>query len=43
VPADLSMTNRRARDRADIVLGEDWDRPQAAVETELRSRGGDAA
>jgi two-component system sensor histidine kinase ChvG len=31
------MTNRRARDRADVVLGEDWDRPAASVETELRS------
>ena len=36
MPTDLSMTNRRARDRADIVLGEDWDRPQGSVETELR-------
>ncbi len=35
--SDLSMTNRRARDRADIVLGEDWDRPQGAVESELRA------
>ncbi|NNX94786.1 sensor histidine kinase [Roseobacter sp. HKCCD9042] len=35
--SDLSMTNRRARDRADIVLGEDWDRPQGAVEAELRA------
>ncbi len=37
MPTDLSMTNRRARDRADIVLGEDWDRPQGSVETELRA------
>jgi two-component system sensor histidine kinase ChvG len=37
VPADLSMTNRRARDRADIVLGEDWDRPAGTVESELRA------
>jgi two-component system sensor histidine kinase ChvG len=36
VPADLSMTNRRAQDRADIVLGEDWDRPQSSVEAEIR-------
>jgi len=31
------MTNRRARDRADIVLGEDWDRPAGTVESELRA------
>ncbi len=31
------MTNRRAQERADIVLGEDWDRPQGSVEQELRS------
>ncbi|NKX42987.1 sensor histidine kinase [Roseicyclus persicicus] len=31
------MTNRRARDRADIVLGEDWDRPPGSVETELKA------
>jgi two-component system sensor histidine kinase ChvG len=31
------MTNRRARDRADIVLGEDWDRPPGSVETELKT------
>jgi len=37
VPADLSMTNRRASQRADIVLGEDWDRPQANLEQELRA------
>jgi two-component system, OmpR family, sensor histidine kinase ChvG len=37
VPADLSMTNRRARARGDIVLGEDWDRPHASVETELKA------
>lgn len=37
MPADLSMTNRRARDRADIVLGEDWDRPAGSVESELRA------
>ncbi len=37
MPADLSMTNRRATERADIVLGEDWDRPQASVESELRA------
>jgi len=33
----MSMTNRRARDRADIVLGEDWDRPAGTVEAELRA------
>lgn len=37
MPADVSMTNRRAAERADIVLGEDWDRPQSGVEQELRS------
>jgi len=37
VPADLSMTNRRAHDRADVVLGEDWDRPQATVDRDLRA------
>jgi len=37
VPADLSMTNRRASARADIVLGEDWDRPPGSVETELKA------
>ncbi len=37
MPADLSMTNRRATERADIVLGEDWDRPQASLESELRA------
>jgi two-component system sensor histidine kinase ChvG len=37
VPADVSLTNRRAADRADIVLGEDWDRPQANLESELRA------
>ncbi len=37
MPADLSMTNRRARDRADIVLGEDWDRPHSSVEHELKA------
>jgi len=37
VPSDLSITNRRAQQRADIVLGEDWDRPQGAVEQELRA------
>ncbi|MEM1272705.1 MAG: sensor histidine kinase [Pseudomonadota bacterium] len=31
------MTNRRARARGDIVLGEDWDRPQGALESELRA------
>ncbi|MEX3016945.1 sensor N-terminal transmembrane domain-containing protein [Gymnodinialimonas hymeniacidonis] len=31
------MTNRRAAERADIVLGEDWDRPQANLESELRA------
>ncbi|WP_044006253.1 sensor histidine kinase [Jannaschia sp. CCS1] len=31
------MTNRRAAERADIVLGEDWDRPQSGVESELRA------
>ncbi len=37
MPADVSMTNRRAAERADIVLGEDWDRPQSSVESELRA------
>ena len=37
MPADLSMTNRRARDRADILLGEDWDRPPGTVETEIKA------
>jgi two-component system sensor histidine kinase ChvG len=37
VPADVSLTNRRAAERADIVLGEDWDRPQANLESELRA------
>jgi two-component system, OmpR family, sensor histidine kinase ChvG len=37
VPADLSMTNRQAGARADIVLGEDWERPHSAVETELKA------
>ncbi|MBF9057839.1 histidine kinase [Rhodobacterales bacterium HKCCSP123] len=31
------MTNRRARARADIVLGEDWDRPPGSVEMELKA------
>ncbi|WP_461428797.1 sensor N-terminal transmembrane domain-containing protein [Gymnodinialimonas sp.] len=31
------MTNRHAAERADIVLGEDWDRPQSGVESELRA------
>ncbi|WP_109668412.1 sensor histidine kinase [Roseicyclus mahoneyensis] len=31
------MTNRRARARGDIVLGEDWDRPHSSVETELKA------
>lgn len=31
------MTNRRAHERADVVLGEDWDRPQGAVESEIRA------
>ncbi|MBL4626945.1 MAG: sensor histidine kinase [Roseicyclus sp.] len=31
------MTNRRAAERADIVLGEDWDRPQSNVESEQRT------
>ena len=35
--ADLSLTNRRANERADIVLGEDWDRPPGAVEQELKA------
>jgi two-component system sensor histidine kinase ChvG len=30
------MTNRRAGERADIVLGEDWDRPPGSVESELK-------
>lgn len=37
MPADLSMTNRRATERADIVLGEDWDRPQSTVDNDLRA------
>ena len=37
MPADLSMTNRRASARADIVLGEDWDRPHSSVESELKA------
>lgn len=37
MPADVSLTNRRAAERADIVLGEDWDRPQANLESELRA------
>ena len=37
MPADVSMTNRRAAARADIVLGEDWDRPQANLESEIRA------
>ena len=37
MPADLSMTNRRANARADIVLGEDWDRPHSSVESELKA------
>lgn len=37
MPADLSMTSRRPNKRADIVLGEDWDRPQSSVEQELRT------
>lgn len=37
MPADLSMTNRHARNRADIVLGEDWDRPHSSVESELKA------
>ncbi len=37
MPADLSMTNRRARDRADIVLGEDWDRPAGTPDGEARA------
>lgn len=37
MPADVSMTNRHAAERADIVLGEDWDRPQSGVESELRA------
>lgn len=37
MPADLSMTNRRARDRADIVLGEDWDRPMSSIDKDLSS------
>ncbi len=31
------MTNRHARNRADIVLGEDWDRPHSSVESELKA------
>ncbi|MEO1179187.1 MAG: sensor N-terminal transmembrane domain-containing protein, partial [Pseudomonadota bacterium] len=31
------MTNRRARARGDVVLGEDWDRPVGALESELRA------
>ena len=37
MPADLSLTNRRANERADIVFGEDWDRPPGAVEQELKA------
>jgi len=37
VPADLSMSNRRASQRADIVLGEDWDGPHNSVERELKA------
>ena len=37
MPADVSMTNRHAAERADIVLGEDWDRPQGSLERELRA------
>ncbi len=37
MPSDLSITNRRAQERADIVLGEDWDRPQGTLEQELRA------
>ncbi|WP_439136576.1 sensor N-terminal transmembrane domain-containing protein [Roseicyclus sp.] len=37
MPADLSLTNRRANERADIVLGEDWDRPPGSVEQELKA------
>ena len=37
MPADLSLTNRRANERAYIVLGEDWDRPPGAVEQELKA------
>ena len=36
MPADVSMTDRRARDRTDIILGEDWDRPAGTLEAELR-------
>ena len=35
MPADISMSKRRAR--ADIVLGEDWDRPPGSVDTELKA------
>ncbi|MEM7724291.1 MAG: sensor N-terminal transmembrane domain-containing protein, partial [Pseudomonadota bacterium] len=31
------MSNRRAQNRADIVLGEDWDRPQTSVDQDLRA------
>lgn len=37
MPADVSITNRHAAQRANIVLGEDWDRPSGAVESELRA------
>ena len=37
MPADVSFTNRRASDRADILLGEDWDRPPGTLEHELKA------
>ncbi|MDA0923473.1 MAG: sensor histidine kinase [Proteobacteria bacterium] len=37
MPADVSFTNRRASDRADILLGEDWDRPPGTLEQELKA------
>ena len=37
IASDLPMTARGSSERTDIVLGEDWDRPQGAVESELRA------
>lgn len=34
--SDIGMTDRRANNGSDIVLGEDWDRPHETVESELR-------
>lgn len=35
--SDIGTPNRRADAGSDIVLGEDWDRPVGAVESELRA------